>query len=147
MNTVTIDDLLETIGNLDIPFEVQEAIDETKQGIIDRQKDQLMHGQRADGSIIGKYKNPAYAKMKNALNPLPGFGVMDWKLKGDLYSALFVDVREDGSYIVDSADPKAGPLEERLGDPMGLQPKNQQQYIDEQLEPFFLERIHEATGL
>lgn len=146
MEQITIDDLLDIIKKVDVSFEAQEAIDQTKRGIITRQKDQLLHGQRPDGSLIGKYKSADYAKKKNAMNPLAGYGNMDWKFKGDLYNEIFVDVREDG-FVIDSADPKAASLEQRLGDPFGLQQKNQQDYIDNELEPAFLERIHEATGL
>lgn len=142
----TISDLLETLERLDVPFEAAESIHDSRETIVEKQRDQLLHGIRANGKMIGKYRSKVYAAKKFAQNPLAGFGNMDWKLEGDVHRDLFVDVRED-IYIIDSADSKTGDLIERFGDPFGLTEESQVELIDERLEEAFLDRMHNATGL
>lgn len=144
MTTVT--DLQQRLKKLDIHFEAEEAMNNTADDILSKQKDQLLHGVRADGSMIGKYKSQVYAAKKHAMNPLPGFGNMDWKLTGDLHKALFVDVRRD-IFVIDSADSKTGSLIQRFGDPMGLTKQSQSDYMEQRLQPQFMQQVRIVTGL
>jgi hypothetical protein len=142
----TILELKARLQKVDVAYEAETAIDATKTDIITRQKDQLLHGLRADGTLIGKYKSKVYAAKKYAQNPLPGFGNMDWRLTGALYGDIFVDVRRD-IYVIDSADPKMQSLEKQFGDPMGLDEANQTGYVEEKLRPQFMKQIHQVTGI
>ena len=144
MTTVT--DLRVRLQKIDISFQAGEAINDTKETVIDKQRDQLLHGLRADGTLIGKYRNKVYAAKKFAQNPLAGFGNMDWKLTGSLHRELFVDVRND-LYVIDSADEKTGGLSQQFKDPFGLTKESQQSYIDEKLRSVFIERVKKESGL
>jgi hypothetical protein len=142
---VTIAALNRRVKALSVTEVSTESIEATKTEFLDAQRDQLLHGKRPDGSPIGKYKNPAYARKKYAMNPLAGFGNWDLRLKGDYQNALFVDVRDD-SYVVDSADSKAGDIDKRIGDPLGLGGVYRQGYIDK-LEPVLINKIKEIIKL
>lgn len=142
----TVVDLKNRLSKVDVGFESETAIDATKGDMITKQKDQLLHGLRRDSNKIGKYKSNSYARKKNSLNPLPGFGNMDWKLTGQLHKEIFVDVRSE-TFVIDSADDKTGKLIERFSDPFGLTKENQADYVEESLRPRFMKQMHEATGL
>lgn len=144
MTTVT--DLQARLKKVDVSFEAESAIEATKKDIIDRQQGQLVRGIRADGKPIGKYKSPAYAKKKHEMNPIPGFGNMDWILTGSLKSEIFVDVRPD-IFVIDSADPKTARLIDNFGDPFGLTKKNQKEYVEGVLRTNFMSRMRKAIGV
>lgn len=138
--------LNEVLQKTDVAFEAAEALHDSRQTVIQLQQEQLKHGKRANGEMIGKYRSKAYAALKHAMNPLPGLGNMDWKLTGALHKDLFIDVRED-IYIIDSADSKTGSLIERFGDPFGLNDDSTTTLIDSELDDVFMERMHNVTGL
>lgn len=142
----TVHDLKEMIMAFDLRGEAAVAIDETRDQLLEKQRDQLLRGERANGKKIGKYKNPAYAAKKYAMNPLAGEGNMDWKLTGALHNDLFVDVREE-DIIFDSGDSKTGDLIKRFGDPFGINKDNQEEYVKETLDDMYTERFRKATGL
>lgn len=142
----TLIDLKNRLQKVDIPYEAETAVEATRSDMIARQKDQLLHGIRADGDKIGRYKNATYARKKNQLNPLAGYGFMDFKLTGQLYSEIFVDVREK-TYVIFSADPKTLKLVERIGDPFDLTKDNKTEWVEESLRPQFMDQMHHATGL
>lgn len=142
---MTIGQLISNTQKINLREVVGDALDATKKNLVKFQKQQLLHGERADGKKIGKYKSKAYAAKKNAQNPLPGLGFMDWKLTGDLHSEVFADVRED-KVVFDSADSKTGFLIKRLGDPFGLNPESVSEYVPQSLAPvsntMIKEKIH-----
>jgi hypothetical protein len=142
---VTIAALNRRLKGLSVAEVSTESIEATTKELLDAQRDQLLHGKRADGSVIGRYKNPAYARKKYAMNPLAGLGNWDLRLKGDYQNDLFVNVRDD-SYVVGSADSKAQSIDKRVGDPLGLGGEYRQEYIDK-LEPVFINKIKEIIKL
>lgn len=141
----TIAALRRRFENLNVSEVSENSIDATKDQYKEQQRDQLAHGKRADGSQIGKYRNPAYARKKAAMNPLAGFGNVDLKLTGSYYKDLFVDVRSD-VIAVDSSDSKAGDLEKKYGDPFGLGGEYRAKYI-QALEPVFINKVKEIVKL
>lgn len=116
---VSINDMRKRLTDEILNDQVQGSIEDNKDTIKELQIDQLKHGKRKDGKLIGKYKSDAYAKKKHSMNPLPGEGNMDWILTGELKNEIFVDVRPD-KFVIDSADPKATDLIEKHGDPFGM---------------------------
>lgn len=136
----TINKIRNRIASLDIADEAATAIDQSRNVIINEQKDQLLHGLRADGTKIGKYKNRAYALKKAAMNPLPGVGFMDWKLTGELHSDIFIDVRPE-TFVIDSVDSKTGGLIDRFGDPFGLTLESRKTVINTRLRLDFVRNI------
>jgi hypothetical protein len=121
----------------------EESIDATREQLADTQRDQMLHGLRADGKPIGKYRNPAYAAMKNAMNPLPGYGNMDWRLTGQLHADIFIDVRE-GSFVITSGNEKTTELVEAFGDPFGIGGEFRNSYV-RQLRPVFMGKVKEIV--
>ena len=142
----TILSLLKKFQQLDTAVVATESIDETREVIKQKQRDQLLQGLKADGTKIGKYRNSFYAEKKHAQNPLAGFGNVDLKLTGDLYSELFVDVRSS-SFVIDSADEKTGELVKKYGDPFGLTSDSKVEYINESLQKVFVDNIKKIVSL
>lgn len=122
-------ELRKRFENLNIDQLAKEAIKETREQLIDIQKDQLLHGERKDGSKIGRYKNSSYAAKKFSNNPLAGSGNVDLKLTGEYHEELFVDVREQTLVIDSAADPdKVASIIEKYGDPLGLNEQSLDEY-------------------
>lgn len=136
----------ERISTLNIRTIAETSIEETKQDIIDRQKEQMRYGLNAKGQKIGKYKNDAYARKKNAMNPLAGMGNVDLKLEGNFTGALKVDVGPD-VYKTYSTDSKAEALTEKYGpDIVGLDPDHKKGYVND-LRPVFMKHVREKIRL
>lgn len=142
---VTIAELNRRLKRLDVPTVAENSMEDTKEDFKNIQRDQLLHGKAQDGGPIGKYRSPAYARKKNAMNPLAGFGNMDWKLTGSLYNDLFVDVRSD-TFVTGSADPKFAKLAEAFGDPLGLGGEYKEKYVGV-LSPVFVNKVKEIVKL
>lgn len=142
----TILSMLKKFEQLNTDEIAVDSIDATKDEIKVKQKDQLLHGLRPDGSKIGKYRSNKYATKKYALNPLAGIGNVDLKLTGDLHREIFVDVR-DNTLVIDSADEKTGSLINKYGDPFGLGSERRAEYINETLRKVFIDNIKKVVSL
>jgi hypothetical protein len=106
-----------------------------------------MDGLNALGEQIGKYRNPAYARRKNAMNPLPGFGIPDLKLSGAFHRQVYAETRGD-KVILDSTDPKTQKLVDKYGEEIfGLNKVSKIEFIKESLRPKFLSVIRKALQL
>lgn len=142
----TILSLIKKFEQLNTDDIAVESIDETKEEIKVKQKDQLLYGLKADGTKIGRYRNNKYAAKKYALNPLAGFGNVDLRLTGELHREIFVDVR-DNTLVIDSADEKTGSLINKYGDPFGLGSERRAEYINETLRKVFIDNIKKVVSL
>lgn len=113
--------LLKKYQSLNIDQLAIEAVEETRDQLLDIQRDQLLHGERKDGSKIGKYKSESYAAKKLSQNPLAGSGNVDLKFTGEYYQELFVDIRNE-TLVIDSAASvdKINSIIDKYGDPLGL---------------------------
>lgn len=99
--------------------------------------DQLSRGFDADGKKIGDrkpYKSEKYAQFKTQLNPLPGKGNPDLKLKGDFYEGIKVEVQGQ-DLIAEGTDFKTSILESRYGDVVGFNPIVRDRIVEEILRP------------
>lgn len=143
---MTIHGKLKQFENLNVDDVVLDSIEQTKPELLEAQKEQMLNGLRADGSLIGKYRNPAYAKQKNQQNPKAGYGNMDWRKTGALYNDMFVDVRPD-SYVIDSADAKTGKLIDAHGDPFGVGGEFKIKYLNDALHPTIINKVKEIVKL
>lgn len=142
----TISTLRERLSSINVSEEAETAIDESSDVIVREQKDQLLHGERADGDKIGRYRSNKYARVKNEMNPLPGLGYMDWRVTGTLHNEIFIDVRPQ-TFILDSADEKTSSLIDRFGDPFGLTLESRIIVIKEKLRPVLVTNIKKKLGL
>lgn len=117
-------ELRKRFESLNIDQLAKESVEETKQELINTQRDQMLHGEKKDGSKIGTYKNKIYAARKFAQNPLAGIDNVDLNLTGEFQEEIFVDVRQQ-TLVIDSAAnyEKVAKIFEMYGDPFGLNEK------------------------
>ncbi len=122
------------------------SVERTKDKIAEANRRQMMAG-KGSARPIGKYRNPVYARYKNAANPEPGLGNIDLRLTGAFHKAIFVAVSGDG-YEIDSSDGKTDDLVNRYGAQIfGLAPGPKTEYVEEYLTPAFQQAIERETGL
>jgi len=106
------------------------AIKNTSTDLEDVQRDQMQVGENAEGNIIGKLRNPAYAKRKKAKGGIAKLGVVDLKNTGDFYDAIFAKV-ESKFIEISSTDSKTDLLEKKYGDIIfGLNDYYKQKYFE-----------------
>jgi len=96
--------------------------------LIDLNQSQLLAGRNSRGEELGQYRSASYAALKNRLNPLPGYGVWDLRLSGDLYRAMFVEA-SSFPVMIDSSDSKADKF--RDASPFGFEPKSKNEIVQE----------------
>lgn len=139
-------ELKQRILSLNMRSIAEQAVEDTKQDIVERQQEQLRYGLNRKGQKIGKYKNDAYAKKKNALNPLPGLGNVDLKLEGDFHREIFVEVTPD-VFKTDSKDSKSIDLQKKYPDALGLDPDHKKGYANQELRKAFMKHVREKAKL
>ena len=146
----TVADLLESIEAVDLKGTIDEAITDTADDYIRlNTEEQLFKGQDTDGKQLEPlYKSPAYARKKNAMNPLPGLGVPDLKVTGSFYQKQTLAVEGD-SIQLDSDVDYAKYLEKNYGPEniYGLSDQNQEEYNFGAFQDAFAEKITDQTGL
>jgi hypothetical protein len=118
----------------------ENSVDETKPDYIESQKDQLIQGSNSSGGTFRKYRNAVYAKRKNQMNPLPGYGNPDLKLTGDFYSGIYAKV-EGGKIVIGSNDSKAQALEANYKNVFGLNSQEMEDYLYNKLKPAYHKNI------
>lgn len=102
----------------------QNAIVETKADFIELNIDQLKHGEKADGTQIGRYKNKWYALKKYRMNVLAGEGNIDLINTKNFIGKLDIVRNADFAEAI-SRDDKSEMLQENYGENiLGLQEKN-----------------------
>lgn len=142
---VSPQDLLDTVNAFDLGFEVEEAFNETAKAYTDLQREQLFSGINEQGDQI----TPEYSPRTVAIKRKKGQPTDRVTLRdtGDFYQGIFMDPRED-IYVIDSADEKSGALQKKYGEEIfGLAPKNQDTYVEQNLEPVFMDRVHKSLQL
>ena len=140
-------DLLDTVNAFDLGFEVEEAFNDTAREFVDKQRDQLFSGINAEGDqITPEYSPRTVAIKKKKGQPTDRVTLRD---TGEFYGGIFLEVRDsEGLYIVDSQDEKTGSLVKKYGeDILGLDPDNQDKYVEENLDPVFMDRVHKSLEL
>ncbi len=102
----------------------QNAIVETKADFIELNIDQLKHGEKADGTQIGRYKNKWYALKKYRMNVLAGEGNIDLINTKNFIGKLDIVRNADFAEAI-SRDDKSEMLQRNYGENiLGLQEKN-----------------------
>lgn len=125
----TVENMLQAAKKLDLQFLIELSFIETTPQFLEKQKEQLMAGQRNDDKNIFNIKtgsdeySSSYAKTKGKKKPI------DLKKTGDWQDGLFVDVREQDLYIA-STDSKDEMLNENYGEEiLGLGKKKKEEYL------------------
>ncbi len=102
--------------------------------------EELSKGFDAEGKKIGDrkpYKSEKYAQFKTQLNPLPGKGNPDLKLRGNFYDGIKVEVQGQ-DLVAEGVDFKTPILEARYGDVVGFNPVVRERIVEEILRPQLL---------
>lgn len=143
----TILSLLKRVERLPIDTVITDSMEEVAPMISDRQKGQMLEGLNAKGMKIGHYRNPAYARLKNSMNPVPGLGVPDLHLTGEFYREIYTEIRGE-KVIIDSTNEKTEALAKRFGEEIfGLNKPTKAELIKEDLQPVFMKHIRKELRL
>jgi hypothetical protein len=144
---MTIKGLRDKIQKVDVDQVIETSMEEVSPLMSDRQRGQMIEGVNKKGAKIGRYRNAAYARKKNQMNPIPGFGIPDLLLTGAFYRGIYTEVR-GSRVIIDSTDEKAPKLVKQYGEEIfGLNKSTKVEFIREDLRPVFMREIKKATGL
>ena len=144
---MTLSQFYTKVKQLDSDKIVTDTMEEAAPLITDMQKEQMLSGKNREGKKSGRYRNPSYARMKNAMNPIPGLGVPDLRLTGEFYLGVYTEIRGD-KVILDSTDEKTPALALRFGESIfGLSPVTKVELIKEDLRPLFIRNMRRGLGL
>jgi hypothetical protein len=138
----TLSSLIAAVEKVNLPQLVQQSMDQASPTYLEQQKEQMSHAVSGKGETIGKYRSPSYARKKNQMNPLAGYGNVDLRLTGDFYSDM--EARADPAGMnIDSTDQKSKMLQQRYGsDIFGLFGEWKEPFV-EKLQVIVLERLTE----
>ena len=136
----TIAALLQKVQTLNIELVVGETFDETATDLADVNRERMLDGVKADGSIM-----PYYSKVSQEKYGYPNAPI---KLKdtGDFQAAIVV-ARQGSILSTDSSDWKTQMLKERYGLIFGTYGDYKKQYLEDNYRPLFNRKITNATGL
>lgn len=142
----TVEQMLQRCKRIEIKNEILQSLYDTRDVYISEQKRQMLHGFNRNATLIGKYKNAAYAVRKYSLNSRAGYNNVDLRLTGKFYAGIFVEIR-DTEMVVGSEDSKASNLEDKYGDEIfGLSKKFKVPFVDANRK-IFAARIARALHL
>jgi hypothetical protein len=140
--------LIDKFQRLDVDQVANESMTEITPDIEQAQREQFLKGEASDGSIIGRYKSSAYARMKNQLNPVAGLGIVDLTLHKDFSRNVNAAI-ESGKLFLNSIDPKAEWLGKRYGDDRisGLNAESKVPLVRNKLRPAMMRNIRKTIRL
>jgi hypothetical protein len=143
---MTIGTLLNKFQSIDTNAIIDESFIATEPDFELSQQAQLKAGKTSTGDPISPaYLSDAYAAKKNAMNPLPGYGVPDLFLTGSFSEQI--NVKLEGETVLEfSNDEKAPQLEEKYANIFGLGSSYKKDYLSV-LRPVVNENISNFVGL
>jgi len=130
----TINTILSRIESLDINKQSQESIEQTKQKIIDVNKERMAQGRRADGSYL-----PNYSRISVEVY---GYPPGPWRLKntGKFQQGITVNV-DSLSFKTDSTDEKSAMLKKKAGEGIfGMDKEGKVDYV-KVLQPVLVSKV------
>lgn len=138
---MTIAALERKIKSVNFDKLIHDSLENTKGSLADINRERMLDGVRADGSIM-----PTYSYISQTVYGYPNSPIK-LKATGAFQAAIKVDVL--GSVIkTDSTDSKSEMLQERYGiEIFGSGGDYKKQFIKESLNPEFISNVHKATGL
>lgn len=141
---VTVWDMMKRFEAVDVSQLAVESIEDTRNDLIEWQKEQLFLGKKQTGSDITPFYKPATIREKKKKGqPTDRVTLKD---TGVFYNAVFVDVRS-AEFVIDSEDRKAPWLIDKYGESIfGLGGVFKVGYISE-LQPVFVDKVRERLRL
>ena len=136
--------MLRKFQALDPIQEIGEAIQRTAPEAIALNREQLFEkGEKATGEKLKPY-SPGYARRKLKMR---GRSIVDGYLTGEMQREIFVDVRENGTAVFDSASPHAAFMIKRDGPAIfGLSADSKAEY-SAVIHPVYMGSIKRKTGV
>jgi len=107
----TINNLLQAVQKTDLPFLIQNSLQDAAPVYTDELRAQMLSGAMADGSQIGVYSR-SYARKREARGLQAEY--VDGYFTGDMQRGLFLDVRDD-EMVTGSQVPYQAEFEGRYG--------------------------------
>jgi hypothetical protein len=142
-----ISELLQKFKTLDTDKAINDGFTDTLPDFEDANRKQMKAGKTMDGSPISpRYRNNSYARLKQAMNPLPGLGTPDLFLTGEFSRQLDAEISGNTIDII-SKDDKSPELEEKYPDIFGIGTNYKQDYQDTHLAPAVIGKISKFVGL
>ena len=144
----TIAQLKSALKSLDIQRVASEAVDESKDSILDLNVMQMNRGLRADGSFISPSYSPMTVEIKKAKGqPYDRVTLRDTgEFQREIY-AIVQGIKID----IGSRNWKESKIEKKYskarGSIFGLSEKYANTYIEDDLRPIFNKKISDVTGL
>lgn len=146
----TIEQLYEAFAGVNLREDLQILILENGTAMAELVESQLIQGKLSTGnSIAPSYASGYYATKKEEMNALPGYGIPDAKVSGDLYAGIGVAIKSEDEYDIESDVEYANnPSILQYGEELlALSDDNQQVFCDDTLGPAIGKYITEKTGL
>jgi hypothetical protein len=159
---MALDDLKNRIAALrafDVKEEVRQIVDNSKDVLVEKQREQLLAGRGRDGEWIRPFysENPyfatkqqafAYAEWKATIEPNHGrpFDVPNLYIFGRFHASLFAVVTKD-DYTIASDDPNAADIIGVHKNAIGLNDNSRAYYARVRLMPVFRVIFKQKTGM
>lgn len=143
---LTIHGLKRRFESLDTEKVINATMDKSLDALTEKNKEQMFAGFDKTGNKISpKYRKNKYARIKNEMNPTPGFGTPDLKVTGDFYAGM-ATVRDGNVLNEFSTDYKNEWLDEKY-DPFGLGGDYKKEFMEETLHPNLISEANKTIGL
>lgn len=143
----TVRQVLNNVKALDVYLEGVNVIREEKEQVLDANRKQLKKGKTKELKTFKKYASPKYARAKNKRNPAPGLGNPDYKVTGAYWKSFKLRILSKYSWLIYSDDPKAKYLENRGGQPYGLNKEGQTEFVNNIFRAKYLKRVRAKMKL
>lgn len=99
------------------PIEMfREAIEETKEYIVDLNTSQLSKGKDSKGDDLDTYASATYAEFKKSIGSEAPLGIPNLLLEGDFHSGFNAKADNDANVFITSTDSKSNKLKAKYGD-------------------------------
>ena len=141
---MSIDELLNILNSIDPIKEAGIGMEEAKDKVIDLNHQQLLKGQRADGSSLGTYRPFTIAKRREKGRQT---SFVDLFYEGDFQNKFDLRVSSD-TYEIFSTDSKSDKLQDKYGDNIfGLQVENRLRAWNEFIQPLVVRNLANRYNL
>lgn len=140
-------ELLNRVKELNVQDVSERSMEEAAPEMTKRQREQMMKGINSKGKKIGRYRSPAYARLKNQMNPVPGLGTPDLRKTGEFHKDIYTEIRGE-DVILDSYNEKTEALAKKYGEVIfGLAKDSKSEFVNEDLRPVFMKNVREKLKL
>lgn len=132
---------------VDIDSAIQDAFLQNKEYFEEQNRKQLTAGFDKQGARLRRYRSPKYARVKNAVNPLPGLGNPDLKVTGAFHRGIHIARFTPTALTLTSTNSKAENLLKSYPNVLGLGGTYKKDFINTRLRPAFIRNVRKPIGL